>query len=244
MYFVVSSKHLYFFRCSEWRPLNRRVVKTSIACVRSFIHSPRFTQRNFFQRQWDESACFCCQCCWLVAWPMHLWALGESAPWGQYSHFTGSEKSVWCCGFQAERGTGTSERLFGVRSLESSEVGETSCRTGVQTSDVDEVGQVEYLSESMLVRDQPCNSGTTISPRSPGKRKRQRTAATTPAATSKRLFESGNEWTILPEGRGVYFGNPIFECALRSQEKTAASRWSGRSRRNRRAAPVFQSSPR
>ena len=40
---------------------------------------------------------------------------------------------------------------------------------------------------------------------------------------------------------GVYFEDPSFECALKSQEKTAASCRSGRSRR---AAPVFQSSPR
>ena len=28
--------------------LSRRVVEQSIACVQSFVHSPRFTQRGFF----------------------------------------------------------------------------------------------------------------------------------------------------------------------------------------------------
>ena len=64
----------------------------------------------------------------------------------------------------------TSERWFGVRSVESSEVGEPSCWTGVRISVAVEVGQVEYLSESVPARDQPCSS-TTKSPRSPWKRK-------------------------------------------------------------------------
>ena len=132
-----------------------------------------------------------------------------------------------------------SERWFGVRSIESSEVGEPSCWTGVRISDVVEVGQVENLSESVPARDQPCSS-TTVSPRSPGKRKRKRSATPAPSATPRR-FEFDDGSIVLPKGRGVYFEDPNFECALKSQEKTAASRRSGRSRP---AAPVFQSSPR
>ena len=62
-----------------------------------------------------------------------------------------------------------------------------------------------------------------------------------PAAGPKRLFEFDDGSIILPKGRGVYFEDPNFECALKSQEQTAATRRSGRSRR---AAPIFQSSPR
>ena len=29
-------------------PLSRRIAETSIACVQSFVRSPRFTQRDFF----------------------------------------------------------------------------------------------------------------------------------------------------------------------------------------------------
>ena len=47
-----------------------------------------------------------------------------------------------------------------------------------------------------------------------------------PAAGPKRLFEFDDESIILPKGRGVYFENSNFECALKSQEQTAASRWS------------------
>ena len=133
----------------------------------------------------------------------------------------------------------TSERWFGVRSIESSEVGESSCRSGVRLSDVVEDGQVEYLSESVPARDQPCSS-TTISPRSSGKGKRKRSATPAPAATPRRT-EFDDESIVLPKGRGVYFEDLSFECVSKSQERTATSRRSGRSRR---AAPVFQSSPR
>ena len=109
-----------------------------------------------------------------------------------------------------------------------------------EISIVVEVGQVEYLSGSVPARDQPCRS-TTLSPRSPGKGKRKRSATPAPAASPKRSFDFDDESDILPKGRGVYFEDPEYECALKSQEKTAASRRSGRSRR---AAPVFQSSPR
>ena len=64
----------------------------------------------------------------------------------------------------------------------------------------------------------------------------------TPAPTvgPKRLFEFDDESVVLPKCRGVYFEDPNFECALKSHDKTAASRRSGRSRR---ITPVFQSSP-
>ena len=97
-------------------------------------------------------------------------------------------------------------------------LGETSCRIGVRISDVVEVGQVEYLSESVPARDQPC-SITTISLRSPGKRKRKRSPTLAPAARPKRLFEFDDESIILPKGRWVYFEDPNFKCALKSQEK-------------------------
>ena len=122
----------------------------------------------------------------------------------------------------------------------SSEVGEPSCRTGVRISDVVEVGQLDYLSESVLARNQPCSS-TTISSRSPEKRKRKGSATPAPAATPKRLFEFDDESIIFPKGSGVYFEDPNFEFALKSQGKNGASRRRGRSRR---AAHVFQSSHR
>ena len=84
----------------------------------------------------------------------------------------------------------------------------------------------------MPARDQPCSS-TIVSPRSPGKGKRKRSATPAPAVTPKRLFEFDDESIILQKGRGVYFEDPNFQCPLKSQEKTASSRCIGRSRRAR-----------
>ena len=125
-----------------------------------------------------------------------------------------------------------------MRSVDSSEFGEPSCRAGMRISIVVEVGQVEYLYGCVPARDQR-GSSTTVSPRSPGKRKRKRSVTPAPAASPRR-FEFDDESIVLPKGRGVYFEDPNFECALKSQEKTATSRRIGRSRR---AAPVFRSSP-
>ena len=61
-----------------------------------------------------------------------------------------------------------------------------------------------------------------------------------PAASPKRLFEFEDESVILPKGGGVYFKNPNFECALKSQEKAAASSRSGHCRR---AAPASSQVP-
>ena len=218
--------------------LSRRLVEKSIACIQDFVRSPRFTQRYFFSdngvfllvsavngSMCDQSTC--------EPWVSVL-------PDGYEATLVDLKKEYDVVVVRRKEARDTSERWFGVRSVESSEVGEPSCRLGVRISNVVEVGQVEYLSGSLPARDQPCSS-TTVSPRSPGKGKRKRSVTPAPAAGPKRLFDFDDESIILPKGRGVYFEDPNFECALKSQEQTAASRWSGRSRR---AAPIFQSSPR
>ena len=220
--------------------LSRRLVEKSIACVQDFVRSPRFTQRDFFSDNGvnllvsavnaadsmrDQSTC-------------EPWA--SVLPDSYEATLVDIRKAYDVVVVRRKEARDTSERWFGVRSVESSEVGEPSCRAGVRISNVLEVGQVEYLSGCEPARDQPC-SITTVSPRSPGKRKRKRSATPAPAVGPKRLFEFDDESIVLPKGRGVYFEDPNFECALKSQEKIAASRRSGRSRR---AAPVFQSSPR
>ena len=86
--------------------LNRRIVERSIACVLSFVRSPRFTQRDFFSDNGinllvsavnaagsmrDQSTC-------------EPWA--NVLPEGYEATFGGSKKGIWCCGCQTEEGTG------------------------------------------------------------------------------------------------------------------------------------------
>ena len=189
MHSVLSSKHLYlllvfqmatlFLRGSvEELPaftvsldgvaLNRRVVETLIACVQSFVRSPCFTQRDFFNDLGmtllvsavnaagslrDESTC--------VPWANVL-------PEGFESTLVDLQ-AYDAVAVRQNDARDTSERWFGVRSVESSEVGEPSCWTALRISEVVEVGQVEYLSDSVFAQDQPCSRGTTLSPRNPRK---------------------------------------------------------------------------
>ena len=221
--------------------LIRRVLETSIACVQNFLRSPRFAQAvssatlglifsclpsMLLGRFRDKSTC-------------DPWK--NVHPEGYESTVVDLKKAFDAVVVRRKDSRDTSERCFGLRSVDSSEVREPTCRTGVRISDVVEGGEIQYLSESMPALDQPCGSSTTVSPRSPGKGKRKRSATPAPAAAPKRLFEIDDDSIVLPMGRGVYFDDPNFECALKSQKKTDASRRSGCSRR---ATPVFQSSPR
>ena len=136
----------------------------------------------------------------------------------------------------------TSERWFGVASVESSRqqedvVGESSDQQAVRISNVLEVGQAEYLPESVSTMQVP---STSFGIKIPGKGKQKKSETPTKTAI-KRRFEFDDESVVLPKGRGVYFDDPNFALVLRDEAKTVSSRRSGRSRR---AAPVFQSSPR
>ena len=197
--------------------LHRRFVEKLIACTQDFVRSPRFTQRDFFSDNGinllvsavkaagsmrDQSTC-------------EPWA--NLLPEGYEATLVDLKKAYDAVVVRRKEAQDTSERWFGVRSVESSEVGEPSCWAGVRISDVVEVGRVEYLSESVPARDQPCSSAA-ISSRSRGKRKRKRRATPASAAAPKR-FEFDDESIVLPKGRGVYFEDPNFERALKNQEK-------------------------
>ena len=131
----------------------------------------------------------------------------------------------------------TSERWFGVASVASSAVRESSGPQAVRISNVVEVGQVEYLPLSVSAIQV---LSTSFAVKSPGKRKQKKSETPTKTAV-KRRFEFDDESVVLPKGWGVYFDDPSFAIALRDNDKPVSSRRSGRSRR---AAPGFQSSPR
>ena len=131
----------------------------------------------------------------------------------------------------------TSERWFGVASVASSAAGASSGQQAVRISNVVEVGQVDYLPQSVSAIQVPSTSFA-MKNSAKGKQKKGETPAK-PAV--KRRFEFDDGSVLLPKGRGVYFDDPSFAIALRDDDKTVSWRRSGRSRR---AVPVFQSSPR
>ena len=190
--------------------LNRRVVERSIACVQSFVRSPRFTQRDFFSDNGinllvsaidaagslrDQSVC-------------EPWA--NVLPEGYEATLADLRKSCDVVVVRRKEARDVSERWFGVRSVESSEVGEPSCRARVRISNVVEVGQVEYLSGSVPARDQP-DSNTVVSPQSPGKGKRKRSVTPAPAASAKR-FEFDDESIVCQRGEGFISRTPILNA--------------------------------
>ena len=103
----------------------------------------------------------------------------------------------------------TSERWFGVTSVASSVVGESSGQQAVRISNVVEVGQVECLPQSVSAIQVPC---TSFAIKSPGKDKQKKSG--TPAKIAiKRRFEFDDESVVLPKGRGVYFDDPFCNCS-------------------------------
>ena len=199
---------------------NHRSVELTIACVQRFVRAPRFTQHDFFPQQCNWYAQFGCHCCGHCLWGVVVWTLSETVAWGAWDNCCRPKVGVWCCFCNAKKSRDISERLFGVCSVETSAVGEPSCRTGVCKSDVVEVGQVEYLYESALALNQPCSS-TIVPPRSPGLRECKRSATPVPIVAPKLLFELDVASIILPKRRVFYFHHPKFEVALSSQNRTA-----------------------
>ena len=217
--------------------IDGRSIDSAICCVQSFVRDALFTQRDFFT---DNGISM------LLSAVNVAGSVCEDSvydPWavilaeGYAAVVADLKRAYDLVVVRLKDARDTSERRFVVASLESSVVGESSGQQTVRISNVVEVGQVEYLPQSVSTRQAP---STSFGTKSPGKGERKKSE--TPAKTaSKRRFEFDDQSVVLPKGRGVYFDDPNFAIALRNEDKTVSSRRSGRSSR---AAPVFQSSPR
>ena len=148
--------------------LHRRVVEKSIACLQDFVRSPRFTQRDFFSDSGIHLLVSAVNAAGSIRDQSTCEPLANVLAESYEATLFDLKKAYDAVVVRRKDARDTSERWYGVRSVESSEVGEPSCRAGVRISDVVEVGRVEYLSESVPARDQPCSSAA-ICPQSPGK---------------------------------------------------------------------------
>ena len=217
--------------------LDHRTIDSAICCVQSFVRDPLFTQRDFFTANGISMV--------LSAVNVAGGVCEDSVydPWAVISPevyaavVADLKKAYDVVVVRRTDARDTSERWFGVSSVASSVVGESSGPQAVRISNVVEVGQVEYLPQSVSATLVP---STSFAVKSPGKGKQRKSE--TPAKTVVKLrFDFDDESVVLPKGRGVYFDDPSFAIALRDENKTVSSRPSGRSCR---AAPVFQSFPR
>ena len=138
--FTVSLKGIDF---------NRRVVERSIACVQSFVRSPRITQRDFFSDTGINLLVSAIDAAGSIRNQSNCEPWANVLPEGYEATLVDLRKAYDAVVVRRKEARDTSERWFGVRSVESYEVGEPSCRAGVRISNVVEVGQVEYLSGSV-----------------------------------------------------------------------------------------------
>ena len=217
--------------------IDHHSIDSAICCLQSFVRDRIFTQPDFFTENGismllsavnvagtvcEDSACDP----WVVI-----------SPEGYAAVVADLKRAYDVVVVRRKDARDTSERWFGVASVASSVVGESSGQQAVRILNVVEVGQVEYLPQSVSSVPVP---STSFGIKSPGKGK-QKKSETPVKSAIKRRFEFDDESVVLPKGRGVYFDDPNFAIVLRDEEKTVSSRRSGHSRR---AVPVFQSSPR
>ena len=216
--------------------IDRRAIDSAIHCVQSFVRDPLFTQRDFFTDNGISMLLSAVNVAGSVCEDSVYDPRAVICPEGYAAVVSDLRKAYDVVVVRRKEAWDTSEWWFGVASVASSAVGESSGQQAVRISNVVEVGQVEYLPQSVSAIQLPSTSFAVKSPRK-GKQKKGETPAK-PAI--KRRFEFDDESVVLPKGRGVYFDDPSFAIALRDDDKIVSSRRSGRSRR---AAPVFQSSP-
>ena len=120
--------------------LNRRVVETSIACVQSFVRSPRFTQRDLFSGNGINLLVSAVNAAGSVRDQPTCEPWANVLPEGYEATLVDLRKAYDAVVVRRKEARVTSERCFGVCTVESSEVGEASCWTRVRTSNVVEVG--------------------------------------------------------------------------------------------------------
>ena len=217
--------------------IDRRAIDSAFCCVQSFVRDPLFTQRDFFTDNGISMLLSAVNFAGSVCEDSVYEPWAVICPEGYAAVVSDLRKAYDIVVARWKEAQDTSERWFDVASVASSAVGESSGQQAVSISFVVEVGQVEYLPQSVSSIQV---LSTSFAVKSPGKGKQKKSE--TPAKIAvKRRFEFDDESVVLPNGRGVYFDDPSFATALRDDDKPVSSR---RSCRSRRAAPVFQSSPR
>ena len=195
--------------------MDHRSIDSAICCVQSFVRDPLFTQRDFFTESGISM--------WLSAVNVAGSVCEDSVydPWAVISAevyaavVSDLRRAYDVVVVRRKNARDTSERWFGVGSVASSAVGESSGQQAVRISNVVEVGLVEYLPQSVFATQVP---STTFAVKIPGKGKQKKSE--TPAKTAvKRRFGYDDESAVLPKGRGVYFDDPRFAIALRYEDK-------------------------
>ena len=138
--------------------VDRRSIDSAICCVQNFERDPLFTQRDFLTNNRISIllsavnvAGSICEDSVYDPWTVIL-------PEGYAAVVADLKRAYDVVVVRRKDARYTSERWFGVASVESSVVGESSGQQAVRISNVVEVGQVEYLPQSVSTMQVPSTS--------------------------------------------------------------------------------------
>ena len=154
--------------------IDHRSIDSAICCVQSFVRDPLFTQRDFFTDigismllSAVNVAGSVCEDSVYDPWAV-ISPEGYATVISDLKRLKGAYDVVVV---RRKDARDTSERWFGVASVASSVVGESSGQQAIRISNVVEVGQVEYLPQSVSAIQVP---STSFAIKSPGKGKQKK----------------------------------------------------------------------
>ena len=194
--------------------IDQRSIDSAICCVQCFVRDPQFTQRDFFTdngismllRAVNVAGSVCEDSVydpWVVC------------PEGYAAVVSDLRKAKDVVVVRRKEARDASERWFGVASVASSVVGESSGQQAVRISNVVAVGQVEYWPQSVSAIQVP---STSFAVKSSGKVKQKKCETLAKTAITRR-FEFDDESVVLPKGRGVYFVTPVLQLLFEMKIK-------------------------
>ena len=128
--------------------LSSRSIDSAICCVQSFGRDPLFTQREFFSENGVSMLLSAVKIAGTVCEDSVYDPWNVILPEGYAAVVADLKRAYDVVVVRRKDARDTSERWFGVASIKSSVVGETSGQQGVRISNVVEVGEVGYLPQS------------------------------------------------------------------------------------------------
>ena len=216
----LSELHLVFTVSLDGVAIVHEQMKGAVVCVQDFVRPPLFTQGNFF----SETGIGMLNTAVTAADAVRN--SSKFDPWGAIDVETGPvivdlkscrEKNV----SRRKAVKDTRERRFGAETVASSAFDETAPRTTARISDVNEVGDVQYVAEHEKLGLPYCSRPAS----SPGKSKKRR-APLSPGVAKKQFSVASPSASRLS-----------FESVLQKSFEKSGARRSSRDRRN---APIFQ----
>ena len=164
--------------------IDRRAIDSAVCCVKSFVRDPLFTQRDFFTDNGISMLLSAVNVAGSVCEDSVYDPWAVICPEVYAAVVSDLLKAYDVVVVRRKEARDTPERWFGVASVASSAVGESSGQQALSVSNVVEVGQVEYLPQSVSAIQVP---STSFAIKSPGKGKKKKSE--TPAKTAvKRRF--------------------------------------------------------